>query len=164
VQRRLRRVAVGAQRERHFGERHAADVVQQENRALPGRQVLECDGDREPHVLAPDQRDVRSVRRVRQRVERDRVDELGHATDALFAPQMVEADGRGDAEQPALDGRGVVEIARPSDRARDRFLAQVVGIRAAPGHAIAVRPRGVCRSARRPNGRSRLGSGHGSPH
>src|SRR5262249_54037070 len=54
--------------------------------------------------------------------------------------ELVETHRGRDAKEPSLDGGEVDEVVGPLDGPRDSLLAQVIGIRAPPGHAVAVRP------------------------
>src|SRR5262249_6862709 len=76
-------------------------------------------------------------------VEGDGVDKLRERPRASLSAEMIEAHGRCDAEEPPLGSSAVVEVVGTLDGARDGLLAQVVGLRTSPGHAIAVRPQAL---------------------
>jgi len=102
--------------------------------------VLKRRDDGEPDVVAEERGRFRVGGRRGDVLEGDRIDQLGEPTRSPLSTEVIEAHRGRDTEEPPLDSSALMEVVGTLDGARDGFLAQVVGFRASPGHAIAVRP------------------------
>ena len=127
---------------RDLGERQSAHVVQEQDGTLLGRQMLQCHDDGEPHVVTEERRRLRARCRSGDVVEGNGVDEVRDRSRPPIAAEVVETDGRRDAEEPPL-GVGGLEVVGAFDGARDGLLAEVVRLGPSPRHAIAVRPQAL---------------------
>ena len=117
--------------------------MQEQYGALLWGELLERRDDGEADVIAEKGGRFRVGRQRGEVVEGDRVDQLRERSRAPLPAEMIEAHRGRDAEEPSFGGGAVLEVVGTLDGARDRLLAQVVSLCAAPGHAVAVPPQAL---------------------
>jgi hypothetical protein len=110
---------------------------------LAGRQALERYHHCEAYIVAHDGRRLgawsgRRTGRGCRIVER--IDQLARAPFHFASPQVVETDGRRDADQPTIQPVLVRQSTFALEGASNRLLTQIVRIVAAAGHAVAQAP------------------------